>query len=116
MIVELAKSVASPSESEEALLETLCTAAEGELLTYLRPGVTAEDCQEAFCCAAALLAVSTLVACRESGGVEQFTVGEVSVRSGGGSSARADALRQQALYMLLPYCADDGFAFLGVPG
>jgi hypothetical protein len=116
IIVELAKSMASPSEAEETLLDKLCAAAEAELAGRLRQGVRAEDCADAFCCAAALLAVSAIVACRDAGGAEQFSVGEVSIRTGAGTSARADTLRRQASALLLPFQDDDDFAFWGVPG
>lgn len=116
-IYSLARSIASPGETEEALLEALCTAAEAELTGRLREGLTAEDCGEAFPCAAALMAVSALLPCRESGGVEQFTVGDVSIRAGGGTlDGAASALRSQAQRLMAAYCGDDGFAFLGVRG
>ena len=116
-IYALACAVAAPTEAEKPLLEALCSAAQADLAGRLRQDVAPEDCSDAFLCAAALLAVSGLLPCREAGGVEQFTVGEVSVRTGssGGCTASA-ALRSQAAALLAPYCGDGSFAFLGVKG
>lgn len=116
-ILRLAAAIASPGEAELPLLNALCTAAEAELSSRLREGVGQGDCADAFSCAAALLAVAGLLPCREAGGVEQFTVGEVSIRTGDGDRCEAGpALRRQALALMAPYCGDDSFAFLGVRG
>ena len=59
-----------------------------------------------------------LLACRSGGDVEQFSVGDVSVRTGGGSQGceTAAAMRRQAAAMMAGFCGDDEFAFLGVRG
>jgi len=116
-IMALAAAIVSPGEAELPLLEALCTAAQAELSSMLREGADPAGCADIFSCAAALLAAAALLPCRETGGVEQFTVGEVSVRTGGGAGCEAaGTLRRQALTIMAPYCRDGGFAFLGVRG
>lgn len=114
-IKSLASVIAQPSDEEEPLLAALCASAETELRSKLRPNVTPEDCGDAFACAAALLAAAELMPCRP-GGVEQFTAGDVTIRTNGGSIETALAMRRQAEKLLAPYAADEGFAFLGVRG
>lgn len=115
-ILRLAAAIAQPSEEEEALLEALCTAAEAEITRRLREDVTPEQCSSVFFCAAALLAAAGLVPCRESGGVERFTAGDVSLHMGGGACETAAAMRRQAAGMMAPYWRDDDFVFRGVRG
>ena len=117
-ILYLASAIAQPSEAEKPLLEALCTAAEAQLRQRLREDVSPEDCEETFACAAALLAAAGLLPCRSGGDVEQFTVGDVSVKTGGGSQVceAAAAMRRQAAGMMEAYCGDDTFAFQGVRG
>ena len=112
-ILTLAAAIARPSEAERPLLEALCTS-EGRL----RDGISPEDCGDAFPCAAALLAAAGLLPCRSGGDVEQFTVGDVSVRTGGDNRAcqTAAAMRRQAAGMMAPYWGDGEFAFQGVRG
>lgn len=114
-IFKLASAIAQPAEGETQLLEALCTAAAAETARRLRPELTPEDCGGAFPCAAALLAAAGLLPCREDGGLEQLTAGEVTLRLGGGCEAGA-ALRRQAAAMMEPYWLDDDFAFMGVKG
>ena len=67
--------------------------------------------------AAALLAAGGLLVCRSGGDGEQFSVGDVSVRTGGGQGCEAAAaMRRQAAAMMAGFCGDDEFAFLGVRG
>lgn len=117
-IFALASAVVQPSEEEKPLLTALCSAAAAELAGRLRDGVTPEDCGDAFPCAAALLAAAGLLPCRCGGEVEQFSAGDVSVRTGGGNRLleAAGTLRRQAGTLLEPYAGDGGFAFLGVRG
>lgn len=114
-IISLASVIAQPTEEEKPLLAALCASAETELRGRLRPGVAPADCGDAFACAAALLAAAGLMPCRP-GGVEQFTAGDVSIRTGGGTAETASAMRRQAEKLLSPYIGDGGFAFLGVRG
>lgn len=117
-IINLTAAIAHPSEEEMPLLTALCTAAEAELVRRLRENVAPEDCGSAFPCAAALLAVAGLLPCRSVGCAEQFSVGDVSVRTGSGDRAceTAAAMRRQAASMMAAYWNDDDFSFQGVKG
>ena len=101
-----------------SVLEALCTAAEAEMTQRLQEGVTPEDCGDAFSCAAALLAAAGLLPCRSGGEAEQFTVGDVSVKTGSGGQVceAAAAMRRQAASIMAPYWGDSEFAFQGVRG
>ena len=116
-ILELARAICAPTEAEEPLLEALASAAEAELASRLGTEVSPADCGDSFPCAAALLTAAGLLACRTGGEAEQFTVGDVSLRTGsGGSGGGAEILRRQAERLMAPYWQDDGFAFLEVRG
>lgn len=116
-ILRLAEAIVQPSEAEQPLLTALCEAAETELAQRLREGLSPEDCGGAFPCAAALLAAAGVLSCRSGGDVEQLSVGDVSLRIGGGGQSReAAAMRRQAASMMAGYWGDDTFAFLEVPG
>ena len=116
-IYTIAAAIAAPSEGEADLLELLCAAAEQELTGTLRPGVTAADCREAFLCAAGYLAAAGLLAGR-GGQTEQFTAGEVSIRTAA-AGGRGEELRSLAERLMAPYNNSGGggaFAFREVPG
>ena len=116
-IMELAEAIASPEESERPLLDALCTAAETAAAGRLKDGLTPKDCGFKFLCAAAMLAAAGLLPCRENGGVEQFTAGDVTIRTGGSDGCGDGAsLRRQAALLMADYWKDDGFAFVGVKG
>ena len=116
-ILELARAICAPTEAEEPLLEALASAAEAELAGRLGTEVSPADCGDAFPCAAALLTAAGLLACRTGCEAEQFTVGDVSLRTGsGGAGGGAEILRRQAERLMAPYWQDDGFAFLEVRG
>lgn len=117
-ILQLASVIAQPSEQELPLLSALCTAAEDDLGRKLKDGMRPEDCGGSFACAAALLAAAGFLPCRGGGDVEQFSAGDVSVRTGGGGQVceMAAAMRRQAASMMAGYCGDGEFAFLGVKG
>lgn len=116
-IFEIAAYALSVSETERGLLDTMVSAAEAELTARLRDDVTAEDCGSIYVIAAALLAAADMLLLRSADEVEQFTAGEVSIRqSREMTTAAATDLRQQAERLMAPFCSDDGFAFLGVPG
>lgn len=116
-IVAMARSLGHLEPDQEPGLEALCRAARGELAGRLREGLAPQDCAGAFVLGCAWLALSWLAGA-EDGAVEQFTAGEVSIRTrGSGERAqRAAALRLQAETVLAPYLADRGFAFRGTPG
>lgn len=117
-IISLTAAIVHPSEEEMPLLTALCTAAEAELTRRLREDVAPEDCGSVFPCAAALLAAAGLLPCRSGGNTEQFSVGDVSVRTGGGdrTGEAAAAMRRQAASMMAAYWDDDAFSFQGVKG
>ena len=116
-ILTLALAVSGVGEEQQPLLETLCVAAETYWKGRLRDSVTAEDCMESFCCAAAFTAAADLAA-GQGGGVTSFTAGEISVKGCGGAEAiaRAAALRQTAERLMAPYAQTGDFAFKGVRG
>lgn len=116
-VLELAAAMTLPTEQEKPMLEALCTAAEAMAAQRLKEGLTPADCGCTYLCAAAMLAAAGLLPCRESGGVEQFTAGDVTIRTGGGDGcAEGAALRRQAACLMAGYWEDDGFAFVGVKG
>ena len=96
---------------EDAALRAACKAAEAELGAKLKPGVSPEDCSDSFVCAAAWLALAVYGAA-ETGGAEQFSVADVSIKKGGGAASKA--LRAQAESLMAPWCAAGAFQFLGV--
>lgn len=98
-------------ETADRTLEKLCDAAETELTARLRRGIRPEDCRGSFICAAAMLAASHYLAARTAG-VKSFTVGEITVSSGGENADAAD-LRTQAELLMRPFCTG-GLGFLGV--
>ena len=117
-ILTLAKVLTAAGEDEEPLLEALCQAAEQQWERRLRPGVTAEDCGEAFPCAAAFTAAADLAAARGGGQVSGFTAGSVSVqaRSPAEAGAQAAELRRTAWRLMAPFAVPGDFAFQGVRG
>jgi hypothetical protein len=118
-ILNLAKTISGAADTEESLLELLCAAAAREWEERLREGLTAEDCGEAFLCAAALSAVAALAASRAGGErVSSFKAGEVSVSENSAAEAgvAAGALRAQAESLMVPFIRDDRFCVRGVKG
>ena len=114
----LARELSGAGEAEEALLELLCQAAEQQWEKRLRPGMTTEDCGEAFPCAVAFTAAADLAAARGGEGVSGFTAGSVSVRIRGAaeSCALAESLRRTAERLMAPFAVPDDFCFRGVRG
>lgn len=102
------------SESQREILEPLCAAAEGALAAQLRPGLTPQDCADAFAVCAAWMALDGLHAAGGGGEVTSFTAGDVSIQTGGGGDA--GSLTQQIGRLMAPYLADGGFYFQGVTG
>lgn len=92
------------------LLRILCGAAVSALAARLKAGIRPEDCQEAFVTAASLHALAALY---ESGQVEEFKAGDLTVKQGGGGQTASRCLQRQAEQMIAPYLKDC-FAFLGV--
>ena len=117
-ILTLARTLSGAGEDEEPLLEALCRAAEQRWKERLLPGVTAEDCGEAFPCAAAFTAAADLTAAKGGDRVSGFTAGSVSVqvRSPGEASTQAAELRRTARRLMAPFTAPGDFAFQGGRG
>lgn len=116
-IMSLASGLVNPSETEVAVLEALCCAAETKWMNSLRSGVTPESCGEAFLCAAAFSAAADFVVGRSSEGIESFTAGEISIKRGGSAGmSQAEALRKAAERLMAPYSTAESFAFKGVRG
>lgn len=116
-IMELARTVAG-GQTDEELLRVLCSLAAERWRLRLRPEVTAEDCGDAFCCAAAYTAAADLAVSRGGEGLESFTAGAVSVRMGT-AAERGEAglaLRQAAERLMAPYVEPGDVSFKGVRG
>ena len=111
-ICTIAAVFAGVGENEEPTLEKLCGAAETELRARLRRGIAPEDCRGSFICAAAMLAASHYIAARSATPYKSFTVGEVTVTSGG-ENRSASELRTQAELLMRPFCTG-ALGFLGV--
>lgn len=115
--MELARTVTG-AQADEELLNVLCSLAAERWRLRLRPEVTAEECSDAFCCAAAYTAAADLAVSRGGDGLESFTAGEVSVRLGT-AAERGEAglaLRQAAERLMAPYVEPGDFSFKGVRG
>ena len=102
------------SESQRAVLEPLCAAAARTLAAQLRPGLTPQDCVNAFSVCAAWMALDGLYAAGGGSGVTSFTAGEVSIQTGNGGDT--GGLTEQIQRLMAPYLIDGGFYFQGVSG
>ena len=116
-IVSIACALSKADEGERALLEMICKAQEEQLARTLKEGVTREDCESAFICAASWLAAAALESARAGG--EEFSslrAGDLTVtkRSSDEGSKRLSLLREQAWALMRPYTTDGGFCFRGV--
>lgn len=118
-ILSLALNLTGAAETEQSLLELLCTAAEQEWEERLREGVTPTDCGDAYLCAAAFTAAADLLTSRGTrDAFSSFTAGAVSVsgKSAAETVAAATALRNLAARLMAPYTVEDAFCFRGVNG
>ena len=111
-VVELATVLGKRGESQE--LSLLCAAAVEELKGLLKPGVTVEDCGEAFPLAAAWMALAGMESA-DGDEVESLTAGDVTIRKREGEFRRK-ALELQARQVMKPYLKDEAFLFKGVRG
>lgn len=112
-ITALVKAMGS-GEWDEELLERLSQVAQQQLESWLRPGVTVEDCGGAFPIAAAWMVLGALYRSRDSGQVDSFSAGDLTIKTGAGGHGRE--LEEQARRLMAPYCRETGFAFRGVKG
>ena len=117
-ILTLAQEISGAGERELELLELLCVASRQTWEARLREGVSIQDCEAAFRCAAALTAAGELAVGRGGSDVASFTAGEISVRERGAadSAALAQGLRQAAERLMEPYVQPMDFYFKGVRG
>lgn len=112
-IIDLVKTMGSGEWNEE-LLEKLCQVVCRQLERWLRPGVTVEDCGGTFPIAAAWMVLGALYRAGQSGQVESFTAGDLTIKTG--TASRGQELEEQARRLMAPYCVETGFAFQGVKG
>lgn len=113
-IVSLVQEMGS-GDWDEGLVRRMCQVAQTQLTIRLRPGVTPEDCGGAFPIAAAWMALGSLYECDGTTGVESFSAGDLTIRTGNGGQRSKD-LQHEAMRLMAPYCRESGFAFQGVPG
>ena len=114
-ITAIASELSHATQAEENVLDKLCAAACQELDGKLREGISKEDCEGAFTCAAAWLAAAALASARSSGeDVASLRAGDLSVTKR--SAAEYERLRRQAWELMAPYVKDSGFCFRGVRG
>ena len=101
-----------PRQTE--LLRVLCDGAVSALSAQLREGITPEDCKADFIAAAGLYALAALGSAEESGGVEEFKAGDLTVKKSASSrDAASRCLEIQAQRILAPFLKDR-FSFMGV--
>lgn len=112
-IADLVRAMGS-GDWDERLVQGLCQAAQVQLEERLRPGVAAEDCGGAFPIAAAWMVLGALYDSASAAGVEYFSAGDLTIRTG--ESGRSRNLNEQARRLMAPYCRETEFAFRGVPG
>lgn len=117
-IYETARALPGGAAADEQSLRAACLAAETELVSRLREGLSPSDIGTLFVNAAAMLALSVLSGLEGGSEWSSFKVGSVSVSRGESSvsDGGGDRLRAQAERMLAGYLADDGFCFMGVRG
>ena len=113
-ILELARELCGAEEGDP-LLAALCRAAETAWTARLKRGVTPVDCGEVFLCAAAFTAAADHLAGQCGGSVESFTAGELSIKKRSGWND-SEAMRKIAERLMVPYVAEERFAFKGVRG
>lgn len=98
----------------QALLRVLCQGAVAVLGSRLREGLTPEDCKADFVAAASLYALSSLNSAEDTGKVEEFKAGDLTVKQGAASlDAASRCLERQAEQIIRPYLKDS-FSFQGV--
>lgn len=97
---------------QEAMLQLLCQAVVSELTAKLRTGLSPENCRADFAVSASLYVLAAWAETDDTVNLQHIQLGDLTVKPGGGESA-ARCLREHALRLLQPYCAD-GFSFRGV--
>lgn len=102
--------------NESEGLAALCSAAENEFISRLKPSVTPEMCREALITAAAMLAVSMNGYIKDSEGVLYYKAGDMEVKRGENTVSYRNELQKQAEILMQPYISDGSFCFMGVCG
>ena len=118
-ITAIASELSHATQAEENVLDKLCTAACAEIEGKLREGISKEDCEGAFICAAAWLAAAALSSARTNGEeISSLRAGDLNVTTRGEKerSEQYERLRRQAWELMAPYVKDSGFCFRGVRG
>ncbi len=100
------------TQENQVLLEDVCMAAVSSLKQRLLDNIGAEDCHTDFVTAAAMLAVAAMWEMGAISQVEQFTAGDVTVRTTSKENA-VFAMRAQAMTLMQPYMKA-GYVFMGV--
>ena len=94
---------------QEVLLKVLCQAVNSSLTSRLRQGISPEDCRADFVAAASLYALAALHEAKDADRVEEFSAGDVKLKTGNGDAA-SNCLRYQAGLIITPYLKDS-FSF-----
>ena len=90
----------------------LCSVAVASLTVRLKDNLRPEDCRADFVPGACLLALAALNGCRDTGDVEEFKAGDLTVKRKG-TDAASRCLQKQAEILMAPYLKDR-FVFVGV--
>ena len=99
-------------DEKKELLRTFCNAAEVSLKARIREPLTPEDCKADFIAASSLYALAALSEADKLGDMEQFSLGDVTVRKRN-TDAAVNCLRSQAELLMSPFLKD-WFSFGGV--
>ena len=103
------------TETERTVLKQYCTAAVARCRARLRGDVDEAAAASILEQACAMLAAGMFLDAGETGEVQSFTAGKLSVTTRSGAGGRAARLKSCAESLLAPYATGD-FAFLGVRG
>ena len=100
------------TQSQQGLMQVLCTGAVSYVTARLKPEVSQQSCQQALVMAAALYALASYQAADGTADLREFRAGDLTVKQGGGIRSR-QALLEQVQALMAPYWRD-GLCFLGV--
>ncbi len=101
-------------QQQTELLRLLCGITTASLTQRLKDGLSPGDCRADFVAAASLFALSALNGSQDSGNLEEFKAGDLSIKKGGGTKdAASRCLERQAELIISPYLKDR-FAFVRI--
>ena len=103
------------TEVEQTALKQYCAAAMAQCRARLRGDVDEAGAASILEQACAMLAVGMFLDAGETGEIQSFTAGKLSVTTRSGSGGRTARLKSCEESLLAPYSTGD-FAFLGVRG